>query len=96
MFDFDHANEHESITFAIGNPSLYNLQGYLLNPPIGENVPSGNWQLVHQQAHDDAAQYFSQPSLQIIGEGPKSPQWVFINETEHVQLNSAILAANLA
>ena len=96
MFAFDHANEHQTIASAIGNPSAFNLQGYLLDPPIGQEIPNGNWQSVHQQAHDDAGYYFSQASLQLVGEGATTAQWLFINSTEHVALNSAILAGSLA
>jgi hypothetical protein len=95
-FEFDHAIEHRSITTAIGNPSLFNLQNYLLNPALGQDIANGNWQMQHQQAHDDAGAYFGVPSLPMIGEGPKTPQWLFINSTEHSALNGAILAASLA
>ena len=93
FFEFDHAQAHESLTFAIRQPSQFNLQGYLLDPMVRASIGAPDlWSLDHQQAHDDAADYFGvQPSLPLPDETTGDPRWTFVNDQEHQALATAAL-----
>jgi hypothetical protein len=97
MFAFDHANEHNKLTFDMADPSLFNIANYLLDP-AGTLTGAGNWALDHQQAHDDAALWFNvQPSLPLVDTQASAGSlqtWLFTNSTEHDQLSGAALAAS--
>jgi hypothetical protein len=98
MWSFDHANEHAKLIAAMGSSaSNYNLARYLLDPmPLDAMNGASNWDLVHQQAHDDAAGFFNvQPSLPLIDSSTEVhgqfQTWLFINSQEHDALNLAAL-----
>ena len=96
-FVFDHAQEHVKLTAQMGSPTTYNLINYLLDPmPPGSMGGASLWDMNHQQAHDDAANFFNvQPSLTLIDSPTQRPgpfQWfLFTNSQEHVALNQAAL-----
>ena len=97
-FAFDHANEHSILSMQMASPSTYNLQRYLLDPAMPGAAGAGQWDMVHQQAHDDAAAWYSvQPSLPLVdtqqSEGSQQ-QWLFVNSQEHIALSGAALAAS--
>lgn len=96
-FAFDHAREHEKITAAINAPSAFNLMNYLLDP-IGSGGMGGAelWSFDHQQAHDDAANWFDvKPSLQLVDTPAQAAgpfQWfLFSNSQEHNALSLAAM-----
>jgi len=97
-FVFDHAQEHKKLVAQMGSPSPYNLINYLLDPmpPDALSTPASLWDMNHQQAHDDAANYFNvQPSLTLIDTPTQRQapfQWyLFTNEREHSALTEAAL-----
>ena len=96
-FVFDHAQEHVKLTAQMGSPSSYNLINYLLDPmPPGSMGGASLWDLNHNQAHDDAANYFGvQPSLPLIDSPSQLPApfawFLFVNAQEHSALNGAAL-----
>lgn len=92
-FEFDHAQAHASLSWAMASPNTFNLQRYLLDPQTSP-TPSGNWATDHQQAHDDAATWYGQPSLPMVDETVGSPMWLFTNSTEHDSLNLSALVAS--
>jgi hypothetical protein len=96
-FAFDHAQEHTKLVAQMGNPTPFNLINYLLDP-MPPDSPGGAslWDMNHQQAHDDAANFFGvQPSLTLIDSPTQRPgpfQWfLFTNSQEHSALNQAAL-----
>ena len=96
-FVFDHAQEHVKLVAQMGNPTPFTLINYLLDPmPPGAMGGASLWDMNHQQAHDDAANFFGvQPSLTLIDSPTQRPgpfQWfLFTNSQEHVALNQAAL-----
>ena len=96
-FVFDHANEHKKLVAQMGSPASFNLINYLLDPmPPDAMTGSTLWDMNHQQAHDDAANYFGvQPSLTLIDSPNQQPapfQWyLFTNSQEHNALNQAAI-----
>jgi hypothetical protein len=97
-FVFDHAQEHKKLVAQMGSPSPYNLINYLLDPmpPDALSTPASLWDMNHQQAHDDAANYFNvQPSLTLIDTPTQRQapfQWfLFTNSREHNALNQAAI-----
>jgi hypothetical protein len=101
-FSFDHAHEHGKLTDAMNQPTLFNLAHYLLDPvPPSGMGGSEMWSLNHQQAHDDAANYYSvQPSLQLVDTPSQDTgpwQWfLFTNSQEHNALSLAALRSGFA
>lgn len=96
-FAFDHAHEHGKLVDAMENPSAFNLPHYLLDPiPPSGMGGADMWSLNHQQAHDDASNWFDvKPSLTLIDTPTQQPgpfQWfLFTNQAEHVALNQAAI-----
>jgi hypothetical protein len=97
-YAFDHQQEHVKLVVAMGNPTPYNLINYLLDPmPPGALTDNATlWDMNHQQAHDDAAQFFNvQPSLALIDSPTQQAgpfQWfLFTNSQEHNALSQAVL-----
>lgn len=96
-FAFDHAREHEQISDAMHQPTLFNLVHYLLDPvPASGMGGSDLWSMNHQQAHDDASNYFGvKPSLTLIDTPTQAAgpwQWfLFTNSQEHNALSLAAL-----
>jgi hypothetical protein len=94
---FDHWQEHSKLTAQMRDPSKFNLINYLLDPMPSDAMNGASlWDMNHQQAHDDAANWFGvQPSLTLIDsttqqQGPF--QWfLFTNSQEHNALNQAAL-----
>lgn len=101
MWSFDHANEHLTLVRAMTNSGAFNLAPYLLDPmPPNAMDGAGNWDMVHQQAHDDAAAYFNaEPSLPLIDSSTERQgqfqTWLFINSQEHILLSQAARATGL-
>jgi hypothetical protein len=97
-FSFDHAAEHDKLTFSMAQPTLFNIANYLLDPmPAAAMVGAGNWAQDHQQAHDDAGAWFGQPSMQLVdtsGSAGSLQQWLFVNQVEHSTLAGAALASS--
>jgi len=99
---FDHQQEHTKLVAQMRNPSQFNLINYLLDPmpPTAMNGAS-LWDMNHQQAHDDAANWFGvQPSLTLIDSTTQQNgpfQWfLFTNSQEHNALNQAALLSGYA
>jgi hypothetical protein len=98
-YAFDHANEHVKLTAQMADPSSYNLIRYLLDPMPPDGMTGATlWSMAHQQAHDDAANYFAvQPSLPLIDAPPEQAGpfqvFLFTNATEHAALAGAALAS---
>lgn len=99
MWAFDHANAHAVLSAKMNTPSIFNLVRYLLDPipPTALNG-TDNWDMNHQQAHDDAANWYSvQPSLQLTDTDQRDPGafswWQFTNLQEHNALSVKALAA---
>lgn len=96
-FAFDHAQEHVKLAAQMGGPTPYNLINYLLDPMPPDAMGGASlWDMNHQQAHDDAANWFNvQPSLTLIDSPTQRPgpfQWfLFTNSQEHNALNQAAL-----
>ena len=96
-FAFDHANEHQKLVAQMGNPTPYNLINYLLDPMPPDSMGGASlWDMNHQQAHDDAANWFNvQPSLALIDTPTQAAgpfQWfLFTNSQEHNALSQAAL-----
>ena len=97
-FMFDHAQEHKKLVAQMGSPSPYNLINYLLDPmpPDALTASASLWDMNHQQAHDDAANYFNvQPSLTLVDTPTQRQapfQWfLFTNSQEHNALNQAAI-----
>lgn len=96
-FVFDHAQEHQKLVAQMGSPTPFNLVAYLLDPmPPGSMGGNSLWDMNHQQAHDDAANYFNvQPSLTLVDTPTQRPgpfQWfLFTNSQEHNALNQAAI-----
>jgi hypothetical protein len=97
-FAFDHAQEHVNLVATMGSAaSQFNLINYLLDPmPPASMGGASLWDMNHQQAHDDAANFFGvQPSLTLIDSPTQLPgpfQWfLFTNSQEHSALNQAAL-----
>jgi hypothetical protein len=97
-FAFDHANEHTKLVAQMGaGASSFSLINYLLDPMPPDSMGGASlWDMNHQQAHDDAANYFDvQPSLTLIDsptQVPASFQWfLFANSQEHNALSQAAL-----
>ena len=96
-FVFDHAQEHQKLVVQMGSPNSFNLVNYLLDPMPPDSL-GGNtlWDMNHQQAHDDAANFFGvQPSLTLIDSPTQRPgpfQWfLFTNSQEHNALSQAAI-----
>lgn len=94
-FSFDHAHEHQKLVQEM-NTTAFNLAGYLLDPVIGDMGGADMWSMNHQQAHDDAANWFGvQPSLTLIDTPTQDAgpfQWfLFTNSQEHNALSLAAL-----
>ena len=96
-FSFDHAQEHTKLVAQMGTPTSFNLINYLLDPMPPDAMGGASlWDMNHQQAHDDAANFFGvQPSLTLIDSPTQRPgpfQWfLFTNSQEHSALNQAAL-----
>jgi hypothetical protein len=96
-FVFDHAQEHIKLVAQMGSPSSFNLINYLLDPvPPDAMTGSTLWDMNHQQAHDDAANFFGvQPSLTLIDTPTQEAgpfRWfLFTNSQEHSALNQAAI-----
>jgi hypothetical protein len=97
-FAFDHSQEHVKLVAQMGGGgSQFNLVNYLLDPMPPDSMGGASlWDMNHQQAHDDAANFFGvQPSLTLIDSPTQRPgpfQWfLFTNSQEHVALNQAAL-----
>jgi hypothetical protein len=96
-FAFDHANEHQKLVAQMGSPTPYNLINYLLDPMPPDSMGGASlWDMNHQQAHDDAANWFNvQPSLALIDTPTQAAgpfQWfLFTNSQEHNALSQAAL-----
>jgi hypothetical protein len=96
-FAFDHANEHSKLVAQMGSPTPYNLINYLLDPMPPDSMGGASlWDMNHQQAHDDAANWFNvQPSLALIDTPTQAAgpfQWfLFTNSQEHNALSQAAL-----
>jgi hypothetical protein len=94
---FDHAHEHGKLVDAMAQPSSYNLMHYLLDPMPNDAMNGASaWDMNHQQAHDDAANWFNvQPSLPLIDSTAQNNgpfQWfLFTNSQEHNALSLAAL-----
>lgn len=95
---FDHQQEHVKLTAQMGSPTPFNLINYLLDPmpPDALDNPATLWSMNHQQAHDDAANYFNvQPSLTLVDTPTQRQapfQWyLFTNSREHNALNQAAI-----
>lgn len=100
-FSFDHANEHNKLTNAMGAGAHdFTSANYQLDPmPSGGLFGAGNWALDHQQAHDDAATWFSQASLPLVDTRVSAgslQQWLFTNSVEHNTLSLSALVASHA
>lgn len=99
MWSFDHANEHAKLSQQMRTPSEFNLLRYLLDPiPVTALNGTDNWDMNHQQAHDDAARWFSvQPSLPLVDTDQRNASafsmWQFFNQTEHAALTRAAFAS---
>lgn len=94
LYNFDHSHEHAKLISHMTPPLRYTSPNYLLNPPRGQQFQAGHWQMVHQQAHDDSANYYNvHPSLIFAGnprpESGPTAFTQFINHSEHVALNEA-------
>jgi hypothetical protein len=93
---FDHQQEHQKLTAQM-QPSAGNLINYLLDPMPDDAMNGASlWDMNHQQAHDDAANWFGvKPSLTLIDSTTQSNgpfQWfLFINSQEHNALNLAAM-----
>jgi len=97
-FAFDHANEHVKLVAQMGvGATSFSLINYLLDPMPPDSMGGASlWDMNHQQAHDDAANFFGvQPSLTLIDTPTQQPgpfQWfLFTNSQEHSALNQAAL-----
>lgn len=96
-FVFDHANEHKKLVAQMGSPSSFNLINYLLDPMPPDGMTGATlWDQNHNQAHDDAANYFGvQPSLPLVDSPNQRPDafqvYLFINAQEHSALSGAAL-----
>ena len=97
-FAFDHANEHTKLVAQMGSEaSQFSLINYLLDPMPPDSMGGASlWDMNHQQAHDDAANFFGvQPSLTLIDSPTQRAdafQWfLFTNSQEHNALNQAAL-----
>jgi hypothetical protein len=98
-FVFDHQQEHQKLVAQMGNSTPFNLLNYLLDPMPPDAWQTGGatlWDMNHQQAHDDAANWFNvQPSLGLVDnptqqQGPF--QWfLFTNSQEHNALSLAAM-----
>lgn len=95
---FDHAQEHKKLVAQMGSPASFNLINYLLDPmpPDALQGATSLWDMNHQQAHDDAANFFGvQPSLTLVDTPTQQPgpfAWfLFVNSQEHSALNQAAL-----
>ena len=101
-FSFDHAHEHGKLVDAMDQPSAFNLMHYLLDPIASSGMGGSDmWSMNHQQAHDDAANWFDvQPSLQLIDTPAQATgpfQWfLFSNSQEHNALSLAALNSAFA
>jgi hypothetical protein len=96
-FAFDHAQEHVKLVAQMGNPAPFTLINYLLDPmPPGAMGGASLWDMNHQQAHDDAANWFNvQPSLGLV-DNPTQQQgpfrwFLFTNSQEHNALSLAAM-----
>ena len=95
-FSFDHAHEHGKLVDAMNTPSAFNLQHYLLDPSSSTMGGADMWSMNHQQAHDDASNWFNvKPSIQLVDSTNLTPgpmAWfLFINSQEHNALSLAAL-----
>lgn len=97
-FSFDHAIEHDRLTAAMGAGASRFTSAYQLDPmPTAAMFGAGNWAQDHQQAHDDAAAWFSQRSLPLVDTSTSAgslQQWLFTNSTEHDTLSRSALVAS--
>lgn len=96
-FAFDHAQEHKKLVAQMGDPASFTLINYLLDPMPSDALGANTlWDMNHQQAHDDAANYFGvQPSLGLVDVPTQQPgpfQWfLFTNSQEHNALSQAAI-----
>jgi hypothetical protein len=97
-FSFDHAQEHDKLTWSMATPTAFNIANYLLDPmPSAAMTGAGNWAQDHQQSHDDAGAWFAQPSMQLVDTQASAgslQQWLFVNQVEHSTLAGAALASS--
>jgi hypothetical protein len=97
-FAFDHAQEHKKLVAQMGaGASSFTLIDYLLDPMPPDSMGGASlWDMNHQQAHDDAGNYFGvQPSLTLIDSPTQQAApfawFLFTNSQEHSALNQAAL-----
>jgi hypothetical protein len=98
---FDHQQEHQKLVAQMGEGATgFTLINYLLDPIPPDTWTSSTslWDMNHQQAHDDAANWFGvQPSLTLIDSPTQQSgplQWfLFINSQEHNALNQAAIVS---
>jgi|HubBroStandDraft_3_1064219.scaffolds.fasta_scaffold144237_2 hypothetical protein len=96
---FDHQQEHQKLVAQMGEGATgFTLINYLLDPIPPDTWTSSTslWDMNHQQAHDDAANWFGvQPSLTLIDSPTQQSgplQWfLFINSQEHNALSLAAM-----
>jgi hypothetical protein len=101
---FDHQQEHQKLVVQMGEGATgFTLVNYLLDPIPPDTWTSSTslWDMNHQQAHDDAANWFGvQPSLTLIDSPTQQSgplQWfLFINSQEHNALNQAAIVSGHA
>lgn len=96
-FAFDHYMAHSQNYGAMFPLSRFSVLPYLLDPESDVSVPAGNWNLNHQQAHQDflltLPSYFGStltglPISQVMVEAnlndPEQVEWwTFTNLIEH-------------
>jgi hypothetical protein len=98
---FDHQQEHQKLVVQMGEGATgFTLVNYLLDPIPPDTWTSSTslWDMNHQQAHDDASNWFGvQPSLTLIDSPTQQSgplQWfLFINSQEHNALNQAAIVS---
>ena len=54
VFAFEHAMNHRTWFGAMAPLTRFSVLPYLLDPMQNTNIPAGQWNLNHQQAHNDA------------------------------------------
>jgi hypothetical protein len=99
-FDWEHANAHRAYLGVMAPLTRFSVLPYLLEPTFLPNIPAGDWQLRHQQAHDDAltsvpSQYGSTAIGLRIGQNlldeRRRQWWTFNNHQNHYIADTTVL-----
>ena len=95
---FDHMVEHAILAGGMDDPTNSNQAiFYFLDPLNDANRRNSPWNRVHQQAHDDAANYYgAEPSPMLpLGVGSREQSWFLWNNAwSHTALAEAYLSSH--